>query len=232
MIPAVRTISETAEFATLRPEWDALVGAMDRPSPFLLHGWLLEWWRHRGRGRLTVHVAREGDRLTGALPMFVERRLGLNVARFLGRDAAALADVLVADGADPSTPARLVDLAAESGADFADLFGLPEQSRLAAAAGGERLALIPRAEAPVLDLEAGWEAAYRAKTSSKRRSLQDSQGDALERGYGLLLEVLLEAGCTVCAPNPKPVERYRSTIGPYFLSRPSAGPQSARRQRR
>lgn len=189
MIPLVSTISETAEFATLRPEWDALVDAMDRPSPFLLHGWLLEWWRRLGRGRLTVHVAREGDRLTGALPMFVERRLGLNVARFIGRDAAALADVLVADGADPSTPARLVDLAAESGADFADLFGLPEHSRLAAAAGDERLTLIPRAEAPVLDLEAGWDAAYRAKTSSKRRSLHRRRRRQLEQFGPVTFEV-------------------------------------------
>ena len=108
--PAVTTITDPAEFATLRHEWDALVTAMRRPSPFLLHGWLLEWWRHHSdRGRLTVHVAREGDRLTGALPLFVERRLGLRVARFLGEDAAALADVLVADGADPSTAGRLVE---------------------------------------------------------------------------------------------------------------------------
>jgi len=189
VIPAVSTISDLAEFATLRPEWDALVTAMDRPSPFVLHGWLLEWWRHLGRGRLTVHVAREDDRLTGALPMFVERRLGLDVARFIGRDAAALADVLVADGADPSTAALLVDQAAGSGADFADLFGLPESSRLAAVAGEERLTVIPRAEAPVLDLEPGWEAVYRAKTSAKRRSLHRRRRRQLERFGAVTFEV-------------------------------------------
>jgi CelD/BcsL family acetyltransferase involved in cellulose biosynthesis len=189
VIPVIATITETTEFATLRPEWDALVIAMDRPSPFLLHGWLLEWWRHLGRGRLTVHVAREGSRLTGALPMFLERRLGLNVARFIGKDAAALADVLVADGADPSTADRLVDQAAGSGADFADLFGLPDPSRLAAAAGEERLTLIPRAEAPVLDLERGWEAAYQAKTSAKRRSLHRRRRRQLERFGPVSFEV-------------------------------------------
>jgi CelD/BcsL family acetyltransferase involved in cellulose biosynthesis len=172
VIPAVATITDPREFATLRAEWDPLVAAMPRPSPFLLHGWLLEWWRHHSRrNRLAVHVVREGDRLTGALPLFVENRHGLRIARFLGKDAAALADVLVADGAHPSTVELLVERAAGAGADFADLFGLPESSRLAAAAGTERLRLVQRAEAPVLDLEPGWDEVYRAKTSGKRRNL-------------------------------------------------------------
>ena len=182
MTPAVTTITDPAEFATLRHEWDGLVTAMRRPSPFLLHGWLLEWWRHHAdRGRLTIHVAREADRLTGALPLFVERRLGMRVARFLGEDAAALADVLVAGGADPSTAGRLLEQAAGSGADFADLFGLPEASRLGHAAGDERLRLIARAEAPVMDLGGGWEAVYRAKTSAKRRNLHGRRRRQLER---------------------------------------------------
>jgi CelD/BcsL family acetyltransferase involved in cellulose biosynthesis len=173
----IATITDPAEFASLRTEWDPLVHAMRRPSPFMLHGWLLEWWRHHADvGRLTVHVAREGDRLTGALPLFVQRRLGLRVARFLGGDAAALADVLVADGADPSTADALLDEAAGSGCDFADLFGLPAPSRI-----DGRLRLITRAEAPVMDLDAGWEAAYRAKTSAKRRNLHRRRRRQLER---------------------------------------------------
>ena len=60
----VTTITEPDELAALGGEWDALVLAMRRPSPFLLHGWLVVWWRHHAeRGSLTVHVAREGDRL-------------------------------------------------------------------------------------------------------------------------------------------------------------------------
>ena len=38
----IATITDPAEFATLRAEWDPLVHAMRRPSPFMLHGWLLE----------------------------------------------------------------------------------------------------------------------------------------------------------------------------------------------
>jgi hypothetical protein len=48
--PGVRleTLSTESDFARLAGRWDELVRAMPRPSPFLLHDWLLEWWRHYG----------------------------------------------------------------------------------------------------------------------------------------------------------------------------------------
>jgi CelD/BcsL family acetyltransferase involved in cellulose biosynthesis len=190
--PDLTTITDADAFAALAPEWDALVRAMPRPSPFMLHGWLLEWWRHYGeRRRLTVHIAREGERLTGALPLFVERRRGLRVARFLGEDAAALSDVLVADEADASTAGLLAERAAASDADLADLFGLPAESRLAAAAG-DGLTLIERSEAPLLELDGGWEATYRARTSSKRRSLHRRRRRQLQEVGELEFEVARE----------------------------------------
>jgi len=192
-VTTVTTITETGDFAALAPEWDALVLAMPRPSPFLLHGWLLAWWgQHGGRGRLAVHVAREDGRLTGALPMFEERRFGLRVAHVIGRDAAALADVLVAADAAGATASRLVACAMASGADFADVFGLPADSRLAAAAGPRRLLLVPRAEAPVLDLGAGWDAVYEARTSAKRRSLHRRRRRQLGQLGALTFEVAQE----------------------------------------
>jgi CelD/BcsL family acetyltransferase involved in cellulose biosynthesis len=173
------TVTDADEFAALAPEWDALVRAMPRPSPFLLHGWLLAWWRHHDRGRrLCVHVAREDGRLAGALPLFTERRLGVCVARILGEDTAALADVLVADGADPATAAALAEHTRGAGADFVDLFGLPAGSRLAAVSD---LDLILRAEAPVLELDGGWDAVYRARTSAKRRNLHRRRRRQLEQ---------------------------------------------------
>jgi CelD/BcsL family acetyltransferase involved in cellulose biosynthesis len=205
-VTTVATITDPDELAALRDEWDALVLAMRRPSPFLLHGWVVEWWRHHSeRGSLTVHVAREDGRLTGALPLYVEHRLVLRVERFLGNDSAALADLLVADGAEPSTPDRLLEQAADSGADFADLFGLPRPSRLGAAAGEERLRLIPRAEAPVMDLEPSWDAVYRAKTSAKRRSLHRRRRRQLE-GLG---EVTFEVAREVDELAPALEEAFR-----------------------
>ena len=44
--PSTLTVEQVEAFDALAPEWDALVEAAPRPSPFMLHGWLDEWWRH------------------------------------------------------------------------------------------------------------------------------------------------------------------------------------------
>jgi CelD/BcsL family acetyltransferase involved in cellulose biosynthesis len=161
------TIRDASALAPLEDEWDALVRAMPRPSPFLLHCRVLAWWRHYGEGsELAVHVARRDGRLVGALPLVVRRTKGLRVAEFVGGGTSALADVLLAAGEDARP---LVQRAAADGFDYADLFGLPGESRLAAAAPGLRL--VERVEAPVLDLTRGWETVYAERTSSKKRNL-------------------------------------------------------------
>ena len=166
------TVSTRARLAGLRDEWDALVRAMPRPSPFLLHGWIEAWARHYvPDGDLRIQVAERGGKLVGAVPLYVRRRRGLRVAEFLGGDQAALADLLLSPHAPPGVASRLAAAAAAGDHDLADLFGLSAQSRLAAAVEPGSLKLIERVEAPVLDLDAGWDTAYQAKTSSKRRNL-------------------------------------------------------------
>jgi CelD/BcsL family acetyltransferase involved in cellulose biosynthesis len=167
----IEMISNTDDFEALAPEWDDLVRAMPRPSPFLLHGWLTEWYRHyAGRAELNVHVARRDGRLVGALPLVQRRRAGLRVATFIGGSESALRDILLAAGEDGQTCEALARRLAESCYDVVDLHGLPAGSRIAAALG-PRLEVIQRVEAPVLDIAKGWDAVYRAKTSSKKRSL-------------------------------------------------------------
>jgi CelD/BcsL family acetyltransferase involved in cellulose biosynthesis len=166
----IETISRLKAFARLG-SWDELVCSMRRPSPFLLHGWLLEWWRHYGRNRsLAVHVARRGEQLVGALPLCRTRRFGLRVTQFLGGTKAPLADLLLRAGEDSATAVKLTERITAGSVDFADLFGMPSDSRLAAAVPPGSLALLERQEAPVLDLSAGWEATYNEKLSSKARS--------------------------------------------------------------
>jgi CelD/BcsL family acetyltransferase involved in cellulose biosynthesis len=193
--PTVTTITSGEAFAALAGEWDALVLAMPRPSPFLLHGWLRAWWAEYGGGRrrLAVHVAHEDGRLTGALPLFVERRFGVRVAHVIGQDAAALADVLVAPGADPATAERLLERAA-SDADLADVFGLAADSVLA-----RRMRLIQRAEAPVLDIGEGWDAVYRERTSSKRRNLHRRRRRQLQELGELTFTVAREPAALAAA---------------------------------
>jgi CelD/BcsL family acetyltransferase involved in cellulose biosynthesis len=164
------TITSIEELDALRDEWDALVRAMPRPSPWLLHGWLTEWWRHYGDGgRLRVHVARRDGVLVGALPLAVRRHLGVRVVDFFGHFRAAPVDVLAAAGELEAIDA-LAQRAAAGDHDVADIFGLHGSSRLAAALG-DRLRLVRRVESPVLDLSAGWDATYRSHTDSKKRNL-------------------------------------------------------------
>jgi CelD/BcsL family acetyltransferase involved in cellulose biosynthesis len=151
--------------------WDDLVRAMPRPSPFLLHGLVEEWWRAFGDGRrLAVGAAWRGDSLVGLLPAMVERRHGLRTARLLGGHESALGDAMLAAGEPVATAAALLDELRRQPFDLLDVFGLPAGSRLVAAAG-EELTVIERVEAPVLFMPDGFEAAYRAKTDAKKRNL-------------------------------------------------------------
>ena len=130
----LHTVTTLEEFETLRPEWDELVSAMARPSPFLLHGWLAAWWREYGDGAtLAVHTARRHGELIGAAPMFVRPRLGVSVASFLGGEHSALADLLLAEDAEPAVAGLLAKRIAGSEAGYVDVHGLPETAARASA---------------------------------------------------------------------------------------------------
>jgi CelD/BcsL family acetyltransferase involved in cellulose biosynthesis len=164
-------LSAEADLEALGGEWDELVRSMPRPSPFLLHDWLLEWWRHYGDGgRLTVHVARRNGRLLGALPLCRRRRYGLAVTEFIGGSRTPLADVLLAPGENGDTTTGLVGEAMEGDHDFADLFGVSNRSRLLESLPTGALQFVERLEAPVLDLSQGWEEIERTRLSSKARA--------------------------------------------------------------
>jgi CelD/BcsL family acetyltransferase involved in cellulose biosynthesis len=170
--PRLETVSTAAGLDGLEPEWDGLVCAMPRPSPFLLHGWVRAWWSHYGPAReLAVACARRDGRLVGLLPLCIERRGGLRVATFLGGRESALADVLLASGEPVDTAGALLAEAGRAPFQLVDLFGLPADSRLAAAAPAGAVSVVERVEAPVLDMPDGWEAAYTARTGSKKRNL-------------------------------------------------------------
>jgi CelD/BcsL family acetyltransferase involved in cellulose biosynthesis len=180
----LETITRTDEFEQLESEWDGLVRASPRPSPFLLHAWLKSWWRHFGEGaELAVPVARRDGRLVAALPLLVRSHLGFRAARFLGGRQSALADLLLAPGED-ATVGRALAARIAGRADLVDLYGLPTRSNVADALGSS-LALIERVEAPVLDLTPGWEAVYHAKTSSKKRNLHRRRRRQLSELGGL-----------------------------------------------
>jgi CelD/BcsL family acetyltransferase involved in cellulose biosynthesis len=167
------TISTEGSFAALGESWDDLVRAMRRPSPHLLHAWLLPWWRHYNEdSELAVHVAYRGDKLVGALPLCVQRRHGLDILTFLGAKQVTLADLLLAEGERAAVATALAERAVSTKHDFADFHGLPSSSRLGKALGSSRLQLIVRAEAPVLELDGiDWDTFYKTRLSSNQRAL-------------------------------------------------------------
>jgi CelD/BcsL family acetyltransferase involved in cellulose biosynthesis len=177
------TVSTEAAFAALAPDWDDLVRSMARPSPYLLHAWLLAWWRHYGEGKeLTVPVAYRRERLVGALPMCVQRGHGLDVLMFMGADQVALADLLLGEDEENGIAEALTERATSTKYDFADLHGLPLPSRFVRALGLSRLELIVRAEAPVLELDGrDWETFYKSRLSSNQRALHRRRSRQLAR---------------------------------------------------
>jgi CelD/BcsL family acetyltransferase involved in cellulose biosynthesis len=165
------TIVSEDRLVALGNRWDALIRAMPRPSPFLLHCWVVEWWRHYREGcRLAVEVAFRGEELAGALPLVTFSNRGLRIGTFIGARQSALADALIAEGEGPELVEALADRVMGSEHDYVDLFGLSDLGRLAALNGPRKLELFERIEAPVLDLSDGWEAAYRRKTNSRKRA--------------------------------------------------------------
>jgi CelD/BcsL family acetyltransferase involved in cellulose biosynthesis len=166
----VELLSTGGELAALAPAWDELVAAMPRPSPFMLNAWLVEWWRHFGEsGSMAVRAAFRGDRLVAGLPLYIRPQRGLSTLEFIGGTKAALADVIVRPGEPDSIAASVAEAGEGLDHDFANVFGLPAESRLARAPAWGDLRLIQRLEAPVLDLSDGWDAVYERKFSAKAR---------------------------------------------------------------
>ena len=93
-ILSYQTLTNEEAFAELEPAWDRLVRPMPRPSPFLLHGWLSEWWRNCSGAEPRVQVANRNGELVAALPLCIERRHGLRVTRFMGGTESAVRDLL------------------------------------------------------------------------------------------------------------------------------------------
>ena len=186
-----RTISNRDDFDALAAEWDALARSADRPSPFMLHGWLSAWWRHHEQEReLRVEAAFADGRLVGGIPLEIERRRGVAVARFMGRHHAALGDVLAEPAWRREAGSALAASLRAAGADYVDLFGLAGTSTLARLAPTLDARLLQRVEAPTLDLSQGWDAVYRAKTSSKKRNHHGRRRRQLVEELGALEVVI------------------------------------------
>ena len=173
-VPGDLTLSVVSDADGLRalgPDWDRLVLAADRPSPFLLHEWITTWWRHFGAGAtLAVVTATRDCVLVGLAPMFIRRHRGLLVCSFLGTQPA-LADLLVARGDDGSIGRALLARLSQLRFDYLNVFGSPPGGVLPRLCNEGDLTVLRRLDAPVLRMPDGWEAAYASRIGPKKRSL-------------------------------------------------------------
>jgi CelD/BcsL family acetyltransferase involved in cellulose biosynthesis len=164
-------VRDIAGLTAMATEWDALVRSTARPSPFLLNDWVAAWWRHLGTGgTLSVVTAHRAGRLVAAAPLYVRRSRGLRVCRLLGGHESALGDVLAADD-DADAAAAVMRRVEDLPFDYLDAFGMPSGSVLVRHAPPGALTTLERVEAPVMLMPDGWDAAYTAKTGSKKRNL-------------------------------------------------------------
>ncbi|MFJ9039984.1 GNAT family N-acetyltransferase [Streptomyces sp. NPDC102406] len=96
--PVVTVCTDTAEFGTLREEWNRLHRACATATPFQSHAWLHSWWLSYGRaGRLRVVLVRRAGRLVAAAPLML-RPLPFPTLTPLGTAISDFSDVLVEDG--------------------------------------------------------------------------------------------------------------------------------------
>ncbi|OIQ83140.1 hypothetical protein GALL_350660 [mine drainage metagenome] len=70
----IEVVTTNAEFDALKDHWSELEAACQTSSLFVTWEWQRLWWKHYGANRtLRILIARDGDRLVGMLPMYLER---------------------------------------------------------------------------------------------------------------------------------------------------------------
>ena len=240
---ALETITTAEGLEALSAEWDDLVRAMPRPSPFLLHGWVVEWWRQFGDRRRAGGRRRPPGRPTR------RRRAGLHPA-CAGRPRVAVPRrprvgarrPAARRGRSPARPAASCWTSSRRQPfDYADLFGLPAGvgTRPAPAATAARSSASRRR---CSTCRTAGRQRTTAKTTSKKRNLHRRR----LRQLGELGEVEFvgrahratsssrcsrrRSGCTSCAGEGRPDgSTFGTEDGPALPSRRAA---RARRRRR
>ncbi len=101
----ISAISDFDSFLQLQPEWDELCATAGATSCFLSHAWFRCCWQAKTEAvRPVVVIAREGSRLVGAAPFFINtaswRIFPVRIAALMQNQDAPFADVVLApDGA-------------------------------------------------------------------------------------------------------------------------------------
>jgi CelD/BcsL family acetyltransferase involved in cellulose biosynthesis len=94
----VEEVTDGDGLAALAPEWHTLLDRAADPTPFQSYEWQATCWRHVGKGKLWVLVARDNGVMCGLMPLCISRYRGtpLRQVRFLGAPLSDFQQILAA----------------------------------------------------------------------------------------------------------------------------------------
>jgi CelD/BcsL family acetyltransferase involved in cellulose biosynthesis len=176
--PAWAHVEHVSELAQVRDDWRRLAESTGA-GIFCTPEWAEAWWDAYGAGRLAVTACRdETGKLGAILPLYVRRRAGVTIARFLGHGPGDELGPACAAADRDRTAAALVEAVATLGADVFVGEQLPGGQGWPERLGGElwRTESSPSLAVP----DGGWEA-YLAGRSANLRQQIGRRTRALDR---------------------------------------------------
>jgi CelD/BcsL family acetyltransferase involved in cellulose biosynthesis len=192
-------IEDAEAFAALAPEWWELWRRIPSATPFQSPAWLIPWWRHFHPGALFVMTIRDGERLVGLAPFYLEDgALGRRILP-VGISLSDYLDVLLDPDYRAAAGQALIEHIAGEGSRW-DEWDLEELAPDAAALhvpappGCEEV-LEHQSPCPVLTLAGGQSTLQATVPSKQRRNLNLARNRVARRG-----EVLIEEGDMETAP--------------------------------
>jgi CelD/BcsL family acetyltransferase involved in cellulose biosynthesis len=185
-------VEDVSELAEVADEWRRLAESTGA-GIFGTPEWAEAWWDAHGAGRLAVRACRdEAGNLGAVLPLYVRRRAGVTVVRFLGRGPAdELGPVCVAADRD-RTAAALLEAIGRLDADVLLAEQLPGDQGWPERLAGESWRI---ESSPTLALPgAGWEAYLAGRSANLRQQIRRRTRALDQRGaaYRLAGEESLE----------------------------------------
>ena len=196
-------VSDWAQVAPLRDEWNDLLESSPADTLFLRHEWLENWWGHFGAGRrLAIFLARDGGRLAAVLPL-VEERLSLAGMpavhlRSLTNGHAFRFNALVRHDAGDALAAIWAHVRLRSRPwDILRLEEMPDDARVidplvaAARADGARVGVWHQADVPYLTTEGAWQE-YHATLSKNMRANLRKKGRRLSEEGAVTFRMIQE----------------------------------------
>jgi CelD/BcsL family acetyltransferase involved in cellulose biosynthesis len=169
------TIEPLSWLADNAAAWDALAARVDAPAAFMLSDWLLP---HAALGGdAAIVVARSGSELVGGLPLLVDRRGPVRVARLLcGPEPGPMAPPIAGDV--EAVAAALVAALRDVPADALWLEWVPTGSPLVTALPPRARRL--RARVPTLELPNGFAAEVGGRAPGRRQAARLAKAGFVE----------------------------------------------------